>query len=406
MNMDQLVRDTLIEQGAQPQTPPPDLAGRVLAVRRRRRTRRISGVAVAAVLAVAAAVAVPVLDRGGDEPRLASGMNRSDIIAHPDQSPPRDLIAAGDTALAAYYVMDMVRKTDDRAVAVRDYHLLDQRTGKYVRTTDWSVVDVAPGMRTAAVLERELPARRIGLLDLLSGKVERWIPVDRGVAGVAFSPDGDKIVATTYDENPDLRLRADYDNDGDGRKNDWMPQFGGSSRTGFYVLDVDTGDGSWARVAGGDQEHLNARQDFAFSGDGGLVYSGLTTAPHQRYYDFAGKEADTPAKERHLHWFVDARLSPDGSLAAGEFAGGARVTASEILDPLTGKQLHKVPGQQLLAWADDDRLVAWDIEPGANEFHNRLVLVTIGSDKVVPLSGFRKGNDGAGGRWTPLFARR
>ncbi|MGW3717580.1 hypothetical protein ACWD8L_10670 [Streptomyces sp. NPDC005133] len=58
-------------------------------------------------------------------------------------------------------------------------------------------------------------------------------------------------------------------------------------------------------------------------------------------------------------------------------------------------------GQQLLK-----RLIAWDITPGSNEFHNRLVLVTIGSDQVVPPSGFRKGNDGAAGRLTPIFAER
>ncbi len=32
--------------------------------------------------------------------------------------------------------------------------------------------------------------------------------------------------------------------------------------------------------------------------------------------------------------------------------------------------------------------------------------VTVGSDKTVPLSGFRKDNDGAAGRWEPVFAER
>ncbi|MET9874655.1 hypothetical protein ABZZ36_08530 [Actinacidiphila glaucinigra] len=36
----------------------------------------------------------------------------------------------------------------------------------------------------------------------------------------------------------------------------------------------------------------------------------------------------------------------------------------------------------------------------------RLVLVTIGSDKAAPLSGFSKGLDGAAGHWTPIFAER
>lgn len=65
-----------------------------------------------------------------------------------------------------------------------------------------------PRLETAAVLERDLPVRRIGLLDLVSGEVKRWIPVDRPVAGVEFSPDGTKLVATTYSQSPDQRVIA------------------------------------------------------------------------------------------------------------------------------------------------------------------------------------------------------
>ena len=66
-----------------------------------------------------------------------------------------------------------------------------------------------------------------------------------------------------------------------------------------------------------------------------------------------------------------------------------------------------VRGQQLLAWADDSRLVARDIgRHDRNEFHQRLVLVTVGSAKEVPLSGFRQGHHGDAGRWEPIFAER
>ncbi|OAH16101.1 WD40 repeat domain-containing protein [Streptomyces jeddahensis] len=405
MNVEELVRDSLREQADEPMPVQPGFADRVLTARRRRRTRTLASVAAATAAVVAVAVAVPLLDSGKDDVRLASEMNPSDIIAHPDQTPPRDLIAAGNVALASYYTWSTVKQTDDRGTAVRTYWLLDQKTGKYVKTTKWSYIAVAPGMRTAAVLEKDLPAQRIGLLDLLTGEVERWIPVGRGVAGVEFSPDGSKLVATTYSTNPDLRYRADYDSDGDGKKNDWMPQFGQSGRTGFYVIDVESGEGSWSEVTYNSQD-LNVRQDFAFSRDGKLVYSGLTTAPHMQYYDFEGNEVPKPANEEYVHWFNDAGLSPDGKLVAGGYAGDNKQSASELLDPYTGKRVTKVRGQQLLAWVDDKRLIAWDIPPGSNEFHNRLVLVTIGSDKVVPLSGFRKGNDGAAGRWTPIFAER
>ncbi|MFF3611244.1 WD40 repeat domain-containing protein [Streptomyces sp. NPDC002580] len=404
MNVEELVRDSLRWKAVQQSPLAPNFADRVLTVKRRRRNSRFAAVAAATVAVVAVAVVVPLLDSGQDGPRLASETNLSDIIAHPDQTPPKDLIAAGDTALAAYYTSDRVERSSKVGVLERTYSLLDQKTGKYVKTTKWSYVSVAPGMRTAAVLEKELPAKRIGLLDLLTGKIERWIPVDHAVASAEFSSDGSQLVATTYAKNPDLVYKADYDSDGDGKKNDWEKHYQESDRTGFSIVDVASGKSSWSEVT--DNENVNVRQDFAFSHDDRLVYTGRTMQPDVQFYDLKGDKTDEPANEKHLHWSVEARLSPDGKLAAGEFAGGAKTTASEIVDPYTGKRVAKVRGQQLLAWVDNKRLIAWDILPGTNEFHSRLVLITIGSDKEVPLSGFRKGDDGAAGRWTPLFAQR
>ncbi|WP_033317891.1 hypothetical protein [Streptomyces yerevanensis] len=394
MNVDELVRDSLREQATELMPVPPGFADRVLTARRRRRTRTLASVAAATAAVVAIAVAVPMLESGKDGDRLATEMNESDVIAHPDQSPPRDMIAAGDVALAAYYTRKNVKQTDDRAVGVREYRLLDQKTGKYEKTTKWSFVDIAPGMRTAAVLEKDLPTQRIGLLNLLTGEVERWIPVDRGVAGVSFSPDGGKLVATTYKTNPDLRFKVDYDSDGDGKNNDY-DQSHDQPRNGFYVIDVATGKGSWSEVPAGDES--NARQDFAFSHDGKLVYAGLSSEPHMQYYDFEGNKVDKPANEKYTHWFNDAGVSPNGKLAA---------TNGAVLDAYTGEQIAKVRGYEPLAWVDDERLIVWYSEPGQNEHHNRLVVVTIGSDKLVRLSGALKGNDGAPGQWTPIFAER
>jgi hypothetical protein len=167
VNVDDLVRDSFHEQVADLAPPPVDFADRVLAVRRRRRTRTIAAAAVATV-----AVAVPVLGTGKDDVRPANVLNEHDIIAHPGQTPPRDLIAAGGVALAAYDTETNVKLSATQHTDVRTYWLLDARTRKYVKTK-WSFVAVAPGLRTAAVLERNLPARRIGPLNLLTGKVER-----------------------------------------------------------------------------------------------------------------------------------------------------------------------------------------------------------------------------------------
>ncbi|MGW1675758.1 WD40 repeat domain-containing protein [Streptomyces sp. NPDC002324] len=403
MNVDELVRDSLREQADEQPPLTPGFADRVLTVRRRRRNRSIATVAAATAAVVAVAVAVPLLDSGKDEVRLATEMNKSDIIAHPDQSPPRDLIAAGDVALAGYYTFDTEKKSPKISIRERDYWVLDQKTGKYEKTMKWSYLDFAPGLRTAAVLERSLPTERIGLLDLYTGKIERWIPVERGVASVEFSPDGSKLVATTYSSNPDLLYKLDYDSDGDGKNNDWGPHYSESDRTGFYIVDVGSGRSAWSKVDFDNTEgDLNVRQDFAFSHDGKLVYSGLTTAPHQQYYDFEGKEVAKPANEKYAHWAEEAGVSPNGKRVA---SGGA------VLDAYTGEQLARVPGgEQALAWVDDERLVLWGCDPercdGKNEFRNQLVLMTIGSDKVVQLSDFRKASSDYSGRWNPVFSDR
>ncbi|MFF6950726.1 WD40 repeat domain-containing protein [Streptomyces iakyrus] len=403
MNVDELVRDALRDQADGQPPAAPGFADRVLAVRRRRRSRRLATVAAAAAAVITVAVAVPRLDSGKQDVRPSGGIEQTGITAHPDQSPPRDMIAAGRVALAAYFTTRNVEQSADRAVSQRTYWLLNPETKKYAKDDRWSYVAVAPGLRTAAVLERDLPVPRIGLLDLASGQVKRWIPVDRPVAGVEFSTDGRKLVATTYGDHPDRRVK----NDGsDG----WDAPFTESDRTGFHVIDVASGSGSWAGVevgggADGPGAFLNSRQDFAFTHDGRLVWSGMPTEPGKKFYDFTGREVAAPALERYRDWFVDAGMSPDGQLVAGQFAGRKWKTSSFVLDARTGKQ-REVRGQQLLAWADGNSLVAWDIGPDGNEYHQRLVLVTIGGAKTVPLSDFRSPKDDTTGRWEPVFAVR
>ncbi|MFD9392805.1 WD40 repeat domain-containing protein [Streptomyces sp. NPDC060000] len=407
MNVDELLRDSLREQADEQRPAGAGLADRVLSLRRRRRARRFVSVAAVTVAVVSMAVVVPGLDSGGTtDVRPADVTEPSRIIAHPDQSPPRDLIAAGRTVLAAYYTTTVVPRTTERGVSTRTYWLLDPATRKYVKTTKWSWVAVAPGLRTAAVLEQNLPVRRIGLLDLASGEVERWIPVEHTVGGLAFSPDGRELVATAYDANPDARMKSEAAGTGG-----WDANMEQSHRTGFYVFDVASGSGSWSEAKAGTDLNdptafLNSRQDFAFSRDGSRIWSGMPAEPGHQFYDRKGRKVEAPEGEKYLTWFVDAGLSPDGSELAGGFAGKKYKTSSWIVDPRTGKNLVETHGQQLLAWADNSSLVAWDIGPDGNEYHQRLVLVTLGSDKVVPLSGFRATQDDTLGRWTPIFADR
>ncbi|MEW2571517.1 WD40 repeat domain-containing protein [Streptomyces sp. NPDC047070] len=407
MNVDELVRDALRETAADAVSVPAGFTDRVLAVRRRRRTRRIVATAGITAAVVAVAVAVPLLG-DGDEVRPASRMNSSAIIGHPDQSPPRDLIAAGDSVLAAFYVTETVKQDNGDTLRTPTYGLLNQKTGKYEKTKKWAFLDVAPGSRTAAVLEQELPAKRIGLLDLITGKVDRWIKVDHGVGGVAFSPDGKKLVATTYAKNPD-RNYVDHPMKVNGKRQ--PGPF--ASRTGFSVVDVASGKSDWHEVSPPEDEFgfssMKSRDDFEWSHDGSLLFAGLSSEPFRQYYDLNGDETGVPVGEKHVG-YPEAGLSPNGKLVAGDFAGSGREIAVAVNDARTGKRVYKLPAQQLLAWADDKRLIAWGCDPekcsGTGEFRNQLLLVTIGTNKAVPLSGFRKASADYPGRWNPIFSTR
>ncbi|WP_149822845.1 WD40 repeat domain-containing protein [Streptomyces tailanensis] len=406
MNVDELVRDALREQADEQSPLASGFADRVLAVRRRRRNRTIAGAAAATAAVVAVAVGVPALSGGGEDVRPASEMNKSDIIAHPDQSPPKNMIAAGDTALAAFFVYDLVKQSNGDNIRTRTYGLLDQKTGKY-RKVKWAFLDVAPGMRTAAVLEGELPAKRIGLLDMITGKVDRWIPVDHGVAFVEFSPDGQKLLATTYSKNPDRNF-ADHPQSVNGKEEPGPV----ASRTGFSVVDVDTGEEKWHKAPQWKDEwgfFYNSREDFQWSHDGETVWSDTGEEPFKEFYDLNGDKTGIPDSEKYVS-YAKAGLSPNGKLIGGEFAGRGEEISSEIVDARTGERVTTVPGQQLLAWADDERVIAWGCDPkrcgGKGEFRNQLILLTIGSDKVVQLSDFRKASADYPGRWEPVFAER
>lgn len=417
MNVEELVRDSLRELAVEEASAGPGFADRVLAVRRRRRTRRLVAVAAATAAVVAVSVAVPLLNEGRHDGRPASVTQRDGVSAHPDQSPPSDLIAAGRSALAAYYSTALVAKNKKEATYERTYWLLDPDTGKYKKDTRWSFVAVAPGLNTAAVLERTLPAARIGLLDLATGEVERWIPVGQGVGGLAFSNGGTELVATTYSEHPDSLEKFKNPGDSEGA---WTSMHR-VSRTGFLLLDLaGRGGGVWHQVP---SSSTGGRADFAFTRDGKHLFAaggGLDTLIRPSFYDLSGKETAAPANEKYLRWDVPARLSPNGKLAAlglaeendpgiapesGKTLPGQ--TYSSIRDPLTGKEITKVRGSELLAWVDNQRLIAWERTTGLKEpYKDRLVLVTIGSSKVVPLSGVREHPETGQVKWEPVFAER
>ncbi|MET9093835.1 hypothetical protein ABZX72_17250 [Streptomyces cyaneofuscatus] len=411
MNVEELVRDSLREQAAGITPPPPGLAGRILAERRRRRARTLAAAAATTALVVAAAVGVPTLldsgdrntGRGGEAQVVGGEAATHDVLSQVDQSPPRDKIAVGDQVLAAYSTSRKVKQPNRDEIVERTYSVLNQKTGRYEVDERWSFLAVAPGMRTAAVLERALPAPRIGLLDLRTGEVTRWISLSQGAGGLFFSPDGSKLVATTYDKNPDRAYWSHKVQVNDDYEPQRVP-----CRTGFAVVDVATGTSAWQPLpayAGGGGGY-GSGENLRFNADGTLLYEPINMAPGVIYRTFDGKAVTAPAKEAHVNLtFAPAGLSPDGRLVAGGFAGGEKTTATEVLDPRTGERVAKLRGQELLAWVDGTRLIAWDIAPGGGEYENRLVLVGVGGRKTVSLSGARTPADHSAGRWEPVFAR-
>jgi hypothetical protein len=386
--------------------PAADSAERPQPPLRRRKARRLVVAAVVAAVA-AAGIAASLALRGGEaQGRPASAPDVTGVAAHPDQSPPRELIAAGRTAVSAYYTMKLVKQPNGNAIGTYEWRLLNTTTERYEKT-DWAWLDVAPGTRTAAVLERDLPVDRIGLLNLATGKVQRWIKVDRSVGGVQFSPDGKRLLATAYGLNPDgLFKDASY------RWNDKTVPGPKQSRTGFYVIDVASGKADFAELSAKKGEQgvpTGGRQDFQWSRDGKLVWGPGDDKAGVIYYDVTGKRMPAPDQEARQS-DPGAVWSPDGNLVTGAFVGEGDKIVSEVRNAKTGKRAAVVPGQQLLAWADNSHLIAWRCDPercnpGTGEFRNQLLLVGL-DGKATPLSGFRTAKVQDESRWFPVFTRR
>ena len=387
--------------------PAAESAERPQPLPRRRKARRLALAAVVAAVVVAGlAVSFARRDGGDAQTEPAAVTDVTNVLAHPDQSPPQQLIAAGRSAVSAYYTMKLVKLPNGNAIGTYEWRLLNTATGRYEKA-DWAWLDVAPGMRTAAVLERDLPVDRIGLLNLATGKVQRWIKVDRSVGSVQFSPDGKHLLATAYSLDPDgLFKDASYKLNG---KSVPGPK---QSRTGFYVIDVASGKADFAENPTKKNTEgipVGGRQDFYWSRDGKLVWEPGNNESGKIYYGVTGKKMPAPDQETRLP-YPETVLSPDGELVTGAFVGKGDEIVSEIRNAKTGKRAAVIPGQQLLAWADNSHLIVWrcapdHCSPGEGEFRNQLLLVGL-DGKVTPLSGFRTANLHDESRWFPVLTRR
>ncbi|MFI7628831.1 hypothetical protein [Microbispora rosea] len=399
---------------------PADLADRALRRRSRLRLTRFAGAVSCAAVVAAVALLVPLVvaprfappvDTGGSPVVVPVQPYRQttpaqDVLADTENSPPKTMIAAGRVAVSAYFTWRW--HTDaERRLFDRTWYLLDPVTSRYEKT-EWGWVDVAPGLRWAAVLEKDLPVRRIGIFDMETRQVRAWVPVDHPVGGVVWSPDGTRLVATAYDGSPDLD-RTSVDERrcpataAATPENPGRPPFQmiSTSRTGYYVVDAATATaGDFHAVDPCLTDNSNVRRDFRWSDDGTLVQerSAVVRRP-DAFYDLDGRPHDAP--DGYVLTESQAGVSPDGTLLAGRDGMPTKITELS-----TGKVVGRQQVLQLRAWADDRRLVALGCAGTCgSEFHNGLVLVSVDGRTTVPLSAYRK-NSQQPEAWEPMFTLR
>ncbi|MFA1546623.1 hypothetical protein [Actinomadura chokoriensis] len=411
MKPDTIVESTM-DEWAEEARVPAGLADRALRGRTRQRSFRIALIGGTSSL-LAGAAAVTLVTGGGSvrpdpaEVAFEPASLSSETTTRTDLSSafPRRLVAAGHMAVAAYYILNTPLDAE-RGTLHRTWHLYNPSKGVY-EETQWSYLSVAPGMQRAAVLQGALPTSRVGVLDMRTQKVTRWIKVDKPVGGLAWSPDGRRLLLTSYSANPDVLGRA----------------AGKSPRTGYYVVSNAAEPGTFHPLPG-IADNPNNRQDLDWSRDGKLIWAPTATVPSKIFYDLNDRRQPAPASDvgdgvpagaapgraggtsaRTAPSDEKAGLSPNGTLLPT--FGPRPGPAVTVTDVNSGRKVAVLPIQQALAWADDSQLFAigCDVKKctGKGEFRNRLLLVTL-KGKITPLTGYRRSDQL--GTWIPIFTHR
>ncbi|MCO6007286.1 hypothetical protein NE236_20090 [Actinoallomurus purpureus] len=400
MKLETLIQRSLQEWSAEARVPT-GLADRALRRRTRRRIRSAALVAGAVAAVATTVVTVDLRTESASRPAAPLMPNDTSLHADPTHAPPRRLVAAGRVAISAYYIGQQ-SSAGGKAVRQNIWYLYDPASGGY-RRTSWTYVDVAPGLGQAAVLEGPLPAARVGLLDMRTQKVTRWITLGRRAGGLAWSPDGRRLLVTTYDRTPDAPGGV-----------------GTSSRTGYYLVTAASGKAAFHALPA-DRNTIGARQDLGWSRNGRLLWAPTNTEPAKHFYDLNGRPQPAPPHEDETY-VGDAGLSPSGRfLSRGNphAVPGKTIAdwrrhnlgldpATAVQDVTTGKQVGVQPVEQLKAWADDRHLIAVACQTkacsGRGEFYNRYVLVSVDGKTITPLTGYQ--NSDAVGAWHPIFTPR
>ncbi|TMR98714.1 hypothetical protein [Nonomuraea basaltis] len=401
--MTRLLHDTLHEWAGETRVPH-DLADRAL----RRRAWRPAAAAMLAVGVMVAAVAVFV--SGVREPevtvRPANGITLparpspapTDVGADTENRPPAKLIAAGSMAVSAYYVYSREQVSENQERIRRTWSLYDPRTGGYEKTS-WAWVDAAPGLQVAAVLEGELISKRLGILDMNTRKILKWFDLEHPAGAVSWSPDGTKVLATTYSSYPETL---------EGKGDQAMTP--GSPRTGYYIIDVEAGTAEhhelgplpdWrTSMENEGPSNSNARQDLGWTLDGGMLWAPTNTMPDRVFYSLGGEPQDAPKGQQYVAYSRISAISPNGRLVLGPDGLPTRITDRE-----TGEIVGRQNVLQLHAWADDDNVIGLGCAGTCgDEFNNGLVLVSVDGKRMTQLAQY--GDSDKDGSWRAVLTPR
>ena len=426
MSLDQLISASLrdLADEADVSMTATDIADATLRGRARQRTARLV-TSIAAVMAVTAAIVVPTLVTQNGLP-AASGVKPSptaatirpsssttttskwvklplshahtgntSISAHPSEGPPVHLIAADDVALSAYYQQSGRKNGDSTSPVTFHWSLYEPWTRTYQKVP-WADLDVSPGLGLAAVLEGPASTNRIGIIDMRTGSMLNWIHTSHPVGMVTFSPDGTRLVATTYAPGGD-------------------PRAGSMDRNGFITIDLTNGQQTFHAIP---HDQLLKSQEAAdtepyngavWTADGKYIYFKYDMGLDVQFFEPNGSPAHPDhAAELTFEWGQSATISPDGTKANAGFTGQGNAAQTSVKS-LDGDRTYNQPVQQLLAWANNGALVAWGCGAncaGSGEFHSRLVLTSLDGRSITTLSGPQKGNDASPGQWEVLMTRR
>ncbi|WP_061298578.1 hypothetical protein [Herbidospora cretacea] len=387
--------DVLIEEGlrdwAQEARVPADLADRALRARRR---RRVGLTGFGAVLVAAAVTAVVTLVPGASPertivavaPTRAASPAPTTVHSDVENDPPLNLVAAGPWAVGSYYSTEWADTGRGTETLRYTWSVYSQAEGRYVRTPfQW--LDVLPGMRQAAVIEGDLPSRRIGVVDLTTMAITRWFDLEEAAGSVFWSPDGSKLVATTYSAPPDEQKWLDEER----TSATGLPK----SRTGFYVIDMNAETMTW-RPLPPDTDNMNGREDLRWDDDNTRLWAAKISGGGRWLYDTEG----TPlgAEEDYPRRMNEAGVSPNGRLRAGPAGLPTRITDVE-----TGEVVGRQRMLQLWAWVDDDHLIGLGCARDCDdEFESALVMVSVDGEETVQLASYRDSRTS----WRPVLVRR